>query len=234
MTFKLLAGNAEQEQNLLRLGVNKLVSWLRISQVNRQIFDHESSLQGDTDKSVASKTSHHILVLLQTHPAMKAVIVREVASLVLKAPAVAPVDSKRHNGDKKGKGKGKAVPHVEAGANHGRYYGLITLNQVTLTVRDRDVAARLVEVYFEIFRELLDTDMDQPAPADLEEAEQQNLEKITGKVSKWQGRRKGTKFTKGKGQQHEEEIEQGDSKMISAVLTGVNRAMPFAKLDDTM
>lgn len=26
ITFKLLAGNAEQEQNLLRLGVNKLVS----------------------------------------------------------------------------------------------------------------------------------------------------------------------------------------------------------------
>jgi ribosome biogenesis protein MAK21 len=195
------------------------------------------TLQGDTDKSVASKASHHVLVLLQTHPAMKAVIVREVASLVLKAPTVAPIDHKRRggDGDKKGKGKGKAVPHAnEAGANHGRYYGLITLNQVTLTIRDRDVAARLVEVYFEIFRELLDTDMDPPAPTDPEEADQQNLEKITGKVSKWQGRRKGTKFTKGKGQQHEEEIEQGDSKMISAVLTGVNRAMPFAKLDDTM
>lgn len=29
IVFKLLAGNAEQEQNLLRLGVNKLVSMLQ-------------------------------------------------------------------------------------------------------------------------------------------------------------------------------------------------------------
>lgn len=29
MIFRLLQGNAEQEQNLLRLGANKLVSWGR-------------------------------------------------------------------------------------------------------------------------------------------------------------------------------------------------------------
>jgi ribosome biogenesis protein MAK21 len=173
-------------------------------------------------------------MLLQTHPAMKAVIVREVAALVLKAPATGPEQHKRFEGDKsKGKGKGRATPHAEAGANHGRYYGLITLNQVILTVKDREVAARLVEVYFEIFKELLDTDKDHSAPIDGDDAEQQKLEKVTGKVNKWQGRHKGTKFTKNKAQQEEEELEH-DGKLIAALLTGVNRALPFAKLDDSM
>ncbi len=166
---------------------------------------------------------------MQTHPAMKAVIVREVAALVLKTPAA---DAAAAAGTK-GKGKAPAKPatQAEAALNHGRYYGLITLNQVILTVKDRDVAARLVEVYFEIFRELLDSDR---PDADGEEPETA-IEKVAGKVNKWQGRHKGTRQSKGKGKaQEDEEAEQGDSKLISAVLTGINRAMPFAKLDDSM
>lgn len=184
--------------------------------------------QGDTDKGVASKASHQVLVLMQTHPAMKAVVVREVAALVLKTSSE-PAASNSAQG--KGRASAKPASQAEAALNHGRYYGLVTLNQVILTVKDRDVAARLVEVYFEIFRELLDSDR-----PDVEDGEPENaIEKVAGKVNKWQGRHKGTRQSKGKGKAHEdEETEQGDSKLISAVLTGINRALPFAKLDDSM
>ncbi|GHJ86839.1 hypothetical protein NliqN6_3241 [Naganishia liquefaciens] len=204
VTMKLLAGNAEQEQNLLRLGVNKL---------------------GDTDKSIASKASHHLLVLLQAHPAMKAVVVREVSTIVLRPVPKASVNSKDV------KGKGKAAEVHDHGLEHGRYYGLITLNQITLTSRDRDLAGQLVHVYFELFREILNSGNNK-APHDLEAEEQAKMEKVTGKVDKWQGRRKGTKQSRKKNAPTEDEVEQGDSKLIAAVLTGVSRALPFARLDD--
>ncbi|KAG8812497.1 hypothetical protein FRC17_002013, partial [Serendipita sp. 399] len=63
---QLLISKPEQEQNLLRLLVNKL---------------------GDSEKSIASKASYHLHQLLQAHPKMKAVIVREISALVLKAPS---------------------------------------------------------------------------------------------------------------------------------------------------
>lgn len=182
-----------------------------------------TSCQGDTDKSIASKASHHLLVLLQSHPAMKAVVVREVSTIVLRPiPKAVTKDVK---------GKGKAAEVHDLGLEHGRYYGLITLNQITLTSRDRDLAGQLVQVYFELFREILGSGNGKPA-ADAAGEQQNKLEKVTGKVEKWQGRRKGTKQSRKKNAQNEEEVEQGDSKLIAAVLTGVSRALPFARLED--
>ncbi|KAH7334921.1 CBF/Mak21 family-domain-containing protein [Rhizoctonia solani] len=106
----------EQEQNLLRLLVNKL---------------------GDSDKSVASKASFHILQLLVPHPSMKGVILREMTTLVLK----------------------KQADHM-----HARYYGVITLNQFTLAPGDKDIAASLIGLYFQIFEDILGKG-EQEAPA---------------------------------------------------------------------
>lgn len=154
---------------------------------------------------------------------MKAVVVREVSTIVLRP--IPKVDTKDV------KGKGKAAEVHDTGLEHGRYYGLITLNQITLTSRDRDLAGQLVHVYFELFREILGSGHGKGSH-DAEADSQAKLEKVTGKVDKWQGRRKGTKHSKKKNAQNEEEVEQGDSKLIAAVLTGVSRALPFARLDD--
>lgn len=220
IVFRLLAGNAEQEQNLLRLGVNKL---------------------GDNDRSVASKASHHILQLLQVHPAMKAVVAREVSAIVLKTQMTGAAGSAnsgahmRFDAEEK-----KPAATVEKGtANHGRYYGLITLNQMTLTSKDRDVAGRLVEVYFEVFRELLGEEQkkgEEAANVGDETLDQEQLEKTTGKVEKWRGRRKGAKPKGGHkaALEKEELVEAAEAKLVAAVLTGVNRALPFAKIDDDM
>ncbi|KAK1923668.1 putative ribosome biogenesis protein [Papiliotrema laurentii] len=203
ITFRLLSGNAEQEQNLLRLGVNKL---------------------GDNDKSIASKTSHHILQLLQAHPAMKAVVAREVSALVLKPPTVSAEPSSSHV---RFDDKPAAAPAKAEGVSHARYYGLITLNQITLTSHESDTAGRLVELYFEIFREIL-------GDGKVEEEAQDHVEKVAGKVEKWRGRRKGSKPKGGRKSALEDEelIDASEARLVAAVLTGINRAMPYAKLDE--
>ncbi|WWC65915.1 uncharacterized protein I303_108537 [Kwoniella dejecticola CBS 10117] len=219
--FQLLAGNAEQEQNLLRLGVNKL---------------------GDTDRSVASKASHHILQLLQAHPAMKSVVAREVSSLVLKptgSTAAAASSGSHIKFDDEVKSK-KPEEKKSDTVNHARYYGLITLNQITLTRKDTEVAGKLVDLYFEVFREILGDPKQAEEKLEAEDEEEigeGQIEKVAGKVDKWRGRRKGTRTKNGKKtaiEQEEELIENSESKLVSAVLTGINRALPFAKLDDTM
>ena len=57
--FQLLRDKPEQEQNLLRLLVNKL---------------------GDTDRPVASRVSYHLMQLVQAHPQMKNIIINEVSN----------------------------------------------------------------------------------------------------------------------------------------------------------
>ncbi|RXK37999.1 ribosome biogenesis protein MAK21 [Tremella mesenterica] len=217
--FQLLQGNAEQEQNLLRLGVNKL---------------------GDSDKSVASRASYHILQLLQIHPNMRAVVAREVSTLVLKpSPGAGSTPSSsahvRFDDDKKKKDK---KPSKTETTSHARYYGLITLNQMTLTNKDKEVANRLVQLYFEIFREILGDSMNKGHDSDVEIGDdqlgQEQVEKVAGKVEKWRGRRKGAKPKGGRksAMENEELVETGEAKLVAAVLTGINRALPFASLDE--
>ncbi|OCF43874.1 ribosome biogenesis protein MAK21 [Kwoniella heveanensis CBS 569] len=227
--FRLLSGNAEQEQNLLRLGVNKL---------------------GDTDRPVASKASHHILQLLQAHPAMKAVVAREVSALIFKptGQAAASASSSSHvrfdddSSKDKGKKADKSGSTKPDTVNHARYYGLITLNQITLTRKDQEVAGKMVDLYFEVFREILGDSMKEKSLGqgeddDEDEIAQEQVEKVAGKVEKWRGRRKGAKpkgDRKSALAQEEDLIETGEAKLVAAVLTGINRALPFAKLDETM
>ena len=206
IVFQLLSGNAEQEQNLLRLGVNKL---------------------GDIDKSVASKTSHHLLQLLQMHPAMKAVIAREISALVLKPQNTSQASTSHVRFDEQKKNQPTTRPE---GSNHARYYGLITLNQITLTAKDQETAAKVVEVYFEIFREILGNGKDDEEEDQASEGD--HVEKVAGKVGKWRGRRKGAKDKRKKQGNGEASIESSDAKLVAAILTGINRALPFATLDD--
>ena len=207
----------------------KLASTGREQACESSLCSHEAevlTVQGDNDKSIASKTSHHILQLLQAHPAMKAVVAREVSALVLKPPTVSAEPSSSHV---RFDDKPAAAPAKAEGVSHARYYGLITLNQITLTSHESDTAGRLVELYFEIFREIL-------GDGKVEEEAQDHVEKVAGKVEKWRGRRKGSKPKGGRKSALEDEelIDASEARLVAAVLTGINRAMPYAKLDEEM
>ncbi|KAI5370347.1 Putative CCAAT-binding factor [Septoria linicola] len=105
--WELLKDKPEQEENLLRLLVNKL---------------------GDTERKVASRASHLLLQLENTHPAMKQIVTNSIEADCLYRPGQ---------------------------SDHAKYYAIITLNQTILSRKDEELANRLLEIYFGLFVQLL-------------------------------------------------------------------------------
>lgn len=182
---------------------------------------------------------------------MKGVIVREVRSLIFRVTASAatsstqPSESKQNShvrfGDdgEKAKSKGKAKDKsshsdgkshtMERWNSHAWYYASVTLNQVVLTPseHDRDVARTLVDLYFEMFREILGGSFSSKFGEDDHEEDNDGKDDQDGKEIK---KRKG-KAKEVRGDAGFAEVEDANSRLISAVLAGVNRALPFAKLE---
>lgn len=129
---------------------------------------------------------------------MKPIVIREVASLVLR-----PVTANQ--------------PKSRAHQDHSSYYGIVTLNQILLSRSEPEVATKLIDVYFEIFNDLL-------ARID---AAHVAAEKAPGGKKKHVKKEQSREALELKAEQEEE----GDSKMLAAVLTGVNRAFPYAAMD---
>ncbi|KAG2184086.1 hypothetical protein INT44_009101 [Umbelopsis vinacea] len=182
----LLAGKPEQEQNLLKLLVNKL---------------------GDSENKVAAKVSHLIIQLFQEHPAMKIFVIREIEQLLLR-------------------------PNI---SERAQYYAVVTVNQTILTSKDEEVANKLVDIYFVFFRRLLKVSekLDKEEKPGLDEEEQkQNGKKDTKKDVPKINHKGGKKGKGAKGKKEEEPVEDDNSKLVGACLTGINRAFPYSKLDD--
>ena len=158
---------------------------------------------GDSDKKISSKTSYNIIQLETSHPLMKATIINSIESDLLFRP-------------------GQSM--------HAKYYAVITLNQTVLSAKEEDVAKKLLEIYFSQFLSLLAKP--EPAKPAVPSANTIALNK--------KGERQGGGGAPGKRAQQklisEEKKSIGDAeyreKMVSAVLTGVNRAMPYTKTDD--
>ncbi|KAG1734581.1 ribosome biogenesis protein [Suillus lakei] len=215
LTYTLLREKPEQEHNLLRLLVNKL---------------------GDSEKSICSRASYHLLQLLQAHPSMKGVVVREMTSLILRpsiaTPATAPTTNthirftdETTTSTSKPKPKPKSKPKPDGTTkktsnDHARYYATITLNQIVFVPGDKDVAVQVIDVYFQMFKDLLGESRSS--------GKQQNAEEQDGEITGKKKKRKTVKEVVGDG--GFAEVEDAFSKSISAILTGVNRALPYAKL----
>nr|POE50127.1 ribosome biogenesis protein noc1 [Quercus suber] len=175
--WELLRDKPEQEENLLRLLINKL---------------------GDTDRKIASRTSYLLLQLETSHPAMKMVITNSIESDCLFRP-------------------GQSI--------HAKYYAVITLNQTILSQKEEEVANKLLEIYFALFVQLLKhTEKDS---ATSEPNRNKNpLQGGGGKAGKMA-------LKKQKALERADESEdQLREKMIAQVLSGVNRAFPFADASD--
>jgi ribosome biogenesis protein MAK21 len=182
---------------------------------------------------------------------MTPILVREVSELVLhprtsipsSAPApAASTSSGTHvkfggdSDDEKEKKKKAAAPAAAAPRDHARdnsrYYGVTTLNQVMLKKEQGEVAAKMVDVYFEVFGDVLGR---LPDKEDSDDEKEKEVEKVAGKKrSRDEGKNGGKKGgKKGKGPAEEQDaVNDVDAKLVAAVLTGINRAFPFAKLDD--
>ncbi|KAG9047058.1 hypothetical protein FS837_003144 [Tulasnella sp. UAMH 9824] len=216
LVFTLLRDRPEQEQNLLKLMVHKL---------------------GDVDKSVASKASNYLLELLQSHPSMKAIVVREVSTLILRPTPLATPDPKS-------KSEGKPAPLTSAvvSAHHARYYGILAFTQIVLTPREQDVAQLLVTVYFELFVTILgktaqeEKDQDQLVkPTEGEAGKDKPAPRKHSYRAEVEKKQKAAKKKAGKvGAAGFVEAEDANSKLLAAILNGVNRALPYAKMNETI
>jgi ribosome biogenesis protein MAK21 len=110
-------------------------------------------------------------------------------------------------------------------SSHAKYYAINTLNQTILSAKEEEVAKKLLDIYFELFVSLL---------------KKPEVPKAVGPVVNKKGQIQGGGAPMGKKAQAKAQLEaeaklaneELTEKMISAVLTGVNRAFPFSKSDD--
>ena len=158
---------------------------------------------GDSEKNIASKTSYNLLQLQNTHPAMRMTVISAIESDLLFRP-------------------GQSM--------HAKYYAIITLNQTVLGGREDAIAKKLLDIYFTMFISLLqksEASKDaQEAPTQIKYNKKGEKQGGGGAAGK-KARKRLAELEKGKA--IDEELRE---KLLSAVLTGVNRAMPYAKDED--
>ena len=158
---------------------------------------------GDSDKKIASKTSFSILQLEAAHPLMKPTIIAAIESELLFRPSQ---------------------------SLHAKYYASITLNQTVLSGKEGGVAKKLLDVYFSLFIKLLEKKEEGKSAAT----------GVSGVSINKKGEVQGGGGSVGKRAlkklAEEEKATTADEdlkeKMLSAVLTGVNRAIPFTDIND--
>jgi len=120
--YELLKAKPEGEQNLLTLLVNKL---------------------GDQEKKIASKASHLLSLLLQEHPAMKLIVIKETERLIFRVNA----------------------------SEKAKYYAIDFINQIVLSnsPKDKSCANYLINIYFSVFEGLVSNSSHQELDAELKD-----------------------------------------------------------------
>ncbi|CDH11068.1 related to Ribosome biogenesis protein MAK21 [Zygosaccharomyces bailii ISA1307] len=114
---------------------------------------------------------------------------------------------------------------------HTTYYSTITLNQTILKRSEDDVANKLIKTYFTLFEKyLISSDSHESHDSGVKSQARgyENKRKKNFKRGKHGG--KSVKDTK----TEDDVISEKNSKMFSALLTGVNRAFPFAALPSSV
>ena len=158
---------------------------------------------GDIDNKVSAKASYQILQLEQAHPAMKSIITQGVIDMIFKA-----------NSD-----------------YHAKYYSILTLNQTILTRNESDLANSLVKTYFTLFEKILveGDSFSKDGKVDLVGKPSETGRKSSGRKNYKKGK-KGGRSVKQVAKSDNEIIEEKNTRLFLALLTGLNRAFPFSNL----
>jgi ribosome biogenesis protein MAK21 len=160
---------------------------------------------------------------------MKTVIIRETTALIMRPSPPSSLSMASHVKSN--------TPHQREGSNlaskqekniwhaHARYYATITFNQIVLSTSevDRAAARALMDVYLQLFREVVGERQTEPAEdAAPKESKDKGREKKKPKPNKGEG--KEVRGTAGFA-----EVQDSNAKLVSAILTGVNRALPYVQ-----
>lgn len=111
-------------------------------------------------------------------------------------------------------------------STHARYYAINSLNQTILKSNEENVAHKLLDIYFDLFVSLL-------KKPDIQKVLEGPVVNSKGQIQGGGGAMgKKAKAKAIKAEEAKHASEETTEKMISAVLTGVNRAFPFSNVED--
>lgn len=117
-------------------------------------------------------------------------------------------------------------PHISESA---KYYAIITLNQIMFSKSDTGVANKLIEIYFNCFKDFL---REEEAFVKKSKEDARNAKK--NKKNQGKNGKNGKKDKKEDAEEDLEALEEKKSKMVAGILAGVHRAMPYADIDEKM
>ncbi|KAI3636823.1 hypothetical protein MIR68_005090 [Amoeboaphelidium protococcarum] len=164
------------------------------------------------NRVLTSKIVHLLNTLIShdVHPQMKPIVIKEVERFLQSNKNLEVVPGKRSKDE------------VDERRHRSNFYALVFLSQVVLSSQETDIksARHLMQIYMRLFQEISAFSND---GANAEEASGDN-EKDNGLVQKKQKKRK---FRKQKVDKNIAEIQ---CKIMSAILTGIRRAVPYAML----
>jgi ribosome biogenesis protein MAK21 len=162
---------------------------------------------------------------------MKTVIIREMTALIMRPTPLLSLSTPRPHIHKRfHSGSGYETKREKnAWRAHARYYAAITFNQIVLSTSeaDRGAVRTLIDVYFQLFREVVD------------EQEPQSVDDVVPmaegtKVMRTKKNPKGHRAHSHKSKQVRgaagfAEVQDSNAKLLGAILTGINRALPYAQ-----
>ena len=166
---------------------------------------------GDPDRKIASNAGYLITKLLAHHDGMKHVVVREIENFIYR-------------------------PGLQ---DRARYYAVVYLNQIVLSNRDKPMSLpnkksislgkRLVDIYFTLFKLIIDGVLG--TSASIAQAKQEKKQKKQHEKALKRGKKKPS------AQEQENAVtgdRQGamDSRMLSALITGIRRAFPYVSTEE--
>ena len=192
-----------------------------------------SLLQGDTESTVCAKTSYYLLHVLQEHPAMKTIIIQETTALIMRPTVpIFPSTASHPQPNRQSRlSKGQTSPpkrEKNMWRAHAQYYAAITFNQIVLSTSatDRAAARKLINIYFQLFRDVVGERESEPVEdvTTKEKLKDEGKEKINRKKGSQNGRRKEVRGAAGF-----TEVQDENARLLGAILTGINRALPYAQ-----
>lgn len=175
------------------------------SEQERRLLTALINKLGDPERKAASSAGYHLSCLLSTHPNMKAVVIEEVDSFIFR-------------------------PRIGLRA---KYQAVNFLNQILLSKKGDGpkVAKRLVDVYFALFKVLISEGRDGKNMH--KNSKDDNTSGKNGKTKRKPDMKETVGSLQNSKKEHplESNVEM-DSRLLSALLTGVNRAFPFVSSDE--
>jgi len=162
---------------------------------------------------------------------MKTVVIREMTALIMRPSPLLSLSTPQPNIHIRFSGGSRSEPKREKNMwrAHAQYYAAITFNQIVLSTSeaDRGTARALIDVYFQLFREVVDKQEPKSVDDVVPIAEGTKVTR-TEKTPK-ERRAHGGENKQIRGAAGFAEVQDSNAKLLGAILTGINRALPYAQ-----